>query len=489
MSNNNNDENQNQNQQNNNENKNNQSNHNNQNNRNNNDTPPDLEKLWDDLQQQLNRLLGKKNRNNRNNNGGDFWQNYRGNPHISSDNENNNNNNNNYDNFSTWGNQNNNNGSGGENFLTRLNGNLFGIIFVLAIIIWLSSGFYIVDASQRGVVLRFGSFKESTEPGLRWRLPYPFESNEIVDLTGVRTIEVGYRGTEKNKVLKEALMLTDDENIVNIQFAVQYILKDPMEYLFYNRDTDEAVKGAAESAMREIVGKSKMDFVLYEGREQIATEVTKLIQDILDRYRSGVLISKVTLQNAQPPEQVQAAFDDAVKAGQDKERQKNEGQAYANDVVPKAKGTAARLMQEADAYKQSLIATAEGNAQRFSQLNEEYKKAPQVTKERLYLEMMENVLSKTSKIVVDNGKNGSGGGNLLYLPLDKIISSTRNNENFLENSQNPQNTNNNNQAQNQNAIMSQNPMLDGDVPQVENPPRVLRNGTNNLNLDRNREDR
>lgn len=289
----------------------NQNNQNNRKNNNNNDTPPDLEKLWDDLQQQLNRLLGKKNRN-QNNNGGDFWQNYRGNPHNNyNDNNNQNNQNQNNGDFNGWNNQNFNYNNNGENIFSRFNGNLFGIICVLAAIIWFASGFYIVDASQRGVVLRFGSFKESTEPGLRWRLPYPFESNEIVDLTGVRTIEVGYRGTEKNKVLKEALMLTDDENIVNIQFAVQYILKDPMEYLFYNRDTDEAVKGAAESAMREIVGKSKMDFVLYEGREQIATEVTKLIQDILDRYRSGVLISKVTLQNAQPPEQVQAAFDDA----------------------------------------------------------------------------------------------------------------------------------------------------------------------------------
>ena len=483
----------------------NQNNQNNRKNNNNNDTPPDLEKLWDDLQQQLNRLLGKKNRN-QNNNGGDFWQNYRGNPHNNYNDNNNQNNQNNGD-FNGWNNQNfnynnnNNNNNNGENIFSRFNGNLFGIICVLAAIIWFASGFYIVDASQRGVVLRFGSFKESTEPGLRWRLPYPFESNEIVDLTGVRTIEVGYRGTEKNKVLKEALMLTDDENIVNIQFAVQYILKDPMEYLFYNRDTDEAVKGAAESAMREIVGKSKMDFVLYEGREQIATEVTKLIQDILDRYRSGVLISKVTLQNAQPPEQVQAAFDDAVKAGQDKERQKNEGQAYANDVVPKAKGTAARLMQEADAYKQSLIAAAEGNAERFTQLNNEYKKAPQVTKERLYLEMMENVLSKTSKIVVDSGKNGNGG-NLLYLPLDKIISSTRNNENFLENSQNSQNSQslqnfhnfqNSNEQISINQSSSQNPMLGSDVPQIETPPRVLRNGNNNLNLnlnlDRNRENR
>ena len=215
---------------------------------------------------------------------------------------------------------------------------------------------------------------------------YPIESHELVNISGVRTLEVGYRGSEKNKVLKEALMLTDDENIINIQFAVQYILKDPVEYVFSNRTPDEAVMQAAETAIREIVGKNKMDFVLYEGREQIAVKASALMQDILDRYKTGILISKVTMQNAQPPEQVQAAFDDAVKAGQDRERQKNEGQAYANDVIPKARGTAARLMQEADGYKQRLIATAEGDASRFRQINTEYAKAPEVTRSRMYLE-------------------------------------------------------------------------------------------------------
>ena len=236
----------------------------------------------------------------------------------------------------------------------------------------------------------------------------------------MRTIEIGYRGSERNKVLKEALMLTDDENIVNIQFAVQYILKDPVEYLFNNRHTDEAVMGAAESAVREIVGKSRMDFVLYEGREQIATQAAKLMQDILDRYQSGILISKVTMQNAQPPEQVQAAFDDAVKAGQDRERQKNEGQAYANDVIPKAKGTAARLMEEANGYKQRVIATAEGDASRFKQVVAEYAKAPEVTRQRMYLDTMQQIFANTSKVMVD----AKGQGNLLYLPLDKLMQAT-----------------------------------------------------------------
>jgi membrane protease subunit HflK len=228
---------------------------------------------------------------------------------------------------------------------------------------------------------------------------------------------VGYRGSEKNKVLKEALMLTDDENIINIQFAVQYILKDPVEYIFNNRTPDEAVMQAAETAIREIVGKNKMDFVLYEGREQIAVQASALMQEILDRYRTGILISKVTMQNAQPPEQVQAAFDDAVKAGQDRERQKNEGQAYANDVIPKARGTAARLLQEAEGYKQRLIATAEGDASRFKQIHAEYAKAPEVTRSRMYLETLQQVYSNTSKVMVD----AKGQGNLLYLPLDKLM--------------------------------------------------------------------
>jgi membrane protease subunit HflK len=222
-------------------------------------------------------------------------------------------------------------------------------------------------------------------------------------------------------MLKESLMLTDDENIIDIQFAVQYFLKDPGDYLFNNRAPDENVRQAAETAIREVVGRSKMDFVLYEGREQVAANTTKLMQDILDRYKSGILVSKLTMQNAQPPEQVQAAFDDAVKAGQDRERQKNEGQAYANDVVPKAKGAAARLMQEADGYKQSVIANAEGDASRFKQVLVEYEKAPQVTRERMYIDMMQQILTSSSKVLIDQ-KNANGS--LLYLPLDKLIQST-----------------------------------------------------------------
>ena len=296
-----------------------------------------------------------------------------------------------------------------------------GLIAAIAVLIWVGSGFYIVDASQRGVVLRFGKMVETTQPGPRWHLPFPVETVEIVNLSQVRTVEVGYRDNVKNKILKESLMLTDDENIIDIQFAVQYFLRDPGDYLFNNRMPDENVRQAAETAIREVVGKNKMDFVLYEGREQVAAVATKLIQDILDRYKSGIVVSKLTMQNAQPPEQVQAAFDDAVKAGQDRERQKNEGQAYANDVVPRARGTAARLIQESEGYKQSVIANAEGDVSRFKQILTEYEKAPAVTRERMYLDMMQQVMGNTSKVMVDQ-KNGNS---LLYLPLDKLIETSR----------------------------------------------------------------
>ena len=292
-----------------------------------------------------------------------------------------------------------------------------GVLVVLLLAVWLASGFYIVQEGTRGVVLRFGEYKETTMPGPRWHLPFPIESAESVNVSQVRTVEVGYRNNVKSKVLQEALMLTDDENIIDIQFAVQYTLKNPVDYLFNNRGPDEAVLQAAETAIREIVGKSKMDFVLYEGRTEIAANAGRLMQQILDRYKAGIAISKVTMQNAQPPEQVQAAFDDAVKAGQDLERQKNEGQAYANDVVPKARGMASRLIEEANGYKQRVIANAEGEASRFKQVLTEYEKAPGVTRDRLYLDTMQQVLSNTSKILTDQ----KSGSNLLYLPMDKLL--------------------------------------------------------------------
>ena len=296
-------------------------------------------------------------------------------------------------------------------------GGSIALILGLLVVVWLASGFYIVDEGHRGVVLRFGQYVDTTPAGLRWHMPYPVEKVEIVNVSQVRTVEIGYRNNVRSKVLRESLMLTDDENIIDIQFAVQYILNNPENFLFKNRNPDEAVLQAAETAIRQVIGKSKMDYVLYEGREQVAANATQLMQKILDRYEIGISISRVTMQNAQPPEQVQAAFDDAVKAGQDRERQKNEGQAYANDVIPRAVGNAARLIQESEGYKQRVIVSAEGDASRFEQILTEYSKAPKVTRERLYLDMMQQVLSNTSKIIVDQ-KNGN---NLLYLPLDKLI--------------------------------------------------------------------
>jgi len=309
-------------------------------------------------------------------------------------------------------------GGGGSGAPSGIGGGL-GLIGLIVALVWIGSGSYIVDASQRGVVLRFGKYTETTQPGWHWHLPFPVESVEIVNLGQVRTVEVGYRDNIKNKKLQESLMLTDDENIVDVQFAVQYFLKDPTDYLFNNRMTDdrEIVRQAAETSMREVVGKSKINFVLYEGQGQVVADTTKLMQDILDRYKTGIQVSIVTMQNAQPPQEVQAAFDDAVKAKADEERQKNEGLAYANNVVPRAKGEAARLTQEAEGYKKSVIAHAEGDASRFKQILVEYNKAPQVTRERMYIDVMQDILSSTTKVLVDQKSSNS----LLYLPLDKLI--------------------------------------------------------------------
>ncbi|ROH85458.1 FtsH protease activity modulator HflK [Pseudomethylobacillus aquaticus] len=306
--------------------------------------------------------------------------------------------------------------------------NAFPVLPLIGLIalIWMATGFYIVDQGSRGVVLRFGEHVETTQPGPRWHLPYPVESVNVVNMEQVRTVEVGYRsesGTGRNRELRESLMLTDDENIIDLQFAVQYNLKSVEELLFNNRSTEDSVRGIAETAIREIVGKSKMDFVLYEGREAVATDARQLMQQILDRYKTGINIVSVTMQNAQPPEQVQAAFDDAVKAGQDLERQKNEGQAYANDILPKARGAASRLLEEASGYKQRVESEATGNASRFDQVLTQYLRAPEVTRQRLYLDAQEQVMSSVSKVVVDQ----KGGNSLLYLPLDKLISGSNSN--------------------------------------------------------------
>lgn len=305
-------------------------------------------------------------------------------------------------------------------------------ILVIIALVWTASGFYIVDQGQRGVVLLFGQNKEVTMPGPRWHIPYPIETVELVNLEQVRTIEVGYRSSSatgnSTSELRESLMLTGDKNIIDLQFAVQYNLKSVEDFLFENRSAENAVRGAAETSIREVVGKSMMDFVLYEGREQIALDTKELMQSILDDYKTGINITSVTMQNAQPPEQVQAAFDDAVKAQQDKERQKTEGLAYANDIIPKATGTASRLIAEANGYAVSIENEASGNASRFDQILTEFNRAPEVTRNRLFLEAQEGIMSSVSKVIIDQKESNS----LLYLPLDKIIQQS-NARNFSDN--------------------------------------------------------
>lgn len=288
---------------------------------------------------------------------------------------------------------------------------------VIVTLVWLFSGFFMIQEGQAGVVLTFGKYDYTARPGINWRMPWPIQSTETVNLSAVRSVEIGRSVMIKGTNQKDSSMLTEDENIIDVRFAVQYRLKDPMEYLFNNRDPDMAVIQAAETAVREIVGRSKMDTVLYEGREKIAIDLAMDIQKILDSYKAGIFVTSVTVQNVQPPEQVQAAFDDAVKAGQDRERLKSEGEAYANDILPRAKGTAARLIQEAEGYRARVSAMAEGDALRFKQIYSEYAKAPQVTRDRMYIDTMKEIYNNVSKVLVDITKSNS----LLYLPLDKII--------------------------------------------------------------------
>lgn len=297
---------------------------------------------------------------------------------------------------------------------------LIGIVVALGI--WLSSGIYVVEQGEQGVELRFGEYTQTTGAGLRWHIPTPIEEVLLVNVQKVNTVEVGYRVSDRNRtitpVTREALMLTADENIIDIQFAVQYDIKDPKDLLFNVSDPlHQVVRQATESAVREIVGGSTMDFAITEGRAEIAQGTKVLLQEILDRYKTGVNIRAVEMQNAQPPAEVKAAFDDAVKAREDEERLKNEAEAYFNDVIPRARGQAARIVQEAQAYKESIIARAEGEASRFEQIFDEYRKAPQITRDRLYLESLEEVLNNSTKLIIDQ----EGGNSIFYLPLDQII--------------------------------------------------------------------
>jgi membrane protease subunit HflK len=339
------------------------------------DGPPDLDQMWRDFNARLNKMFGNRGNNN---GGGD---------------------------------------SGGPNREMRGAGIGAGVIAIIIGFIWLASGAFIVQEGQVGVVTTFGKYSHSTTPGFNWRWPYPFQAHETVNTSQIRTAELGYRSNVRNKEPREALMLTDDENIIDIQFAVQYTLKDPVAWLFNNRDQDETVRQVAETAIREVVGRNKMDFVLYEGREKVASDVQTMMQTITDRYALGALITNVTMQAVQPPEQVQSAFDDAVRAGQDRARARNEGEAYANQIIPQARGQAFRLQQDAEAYRSMVVENATGNASRFDQVVAAYAKAPGVTRDRMYVDTMQQIFSSTTKVMVDSRANN----NMLYLPLDKLM--------------------------------------------------------------------
>ncbi|MCO5119515.1 MAG: FtsH protease activity modulator HflK [Burkholderiaceae bacterium] len=350
------------------------------------DGPPDLDELWRDFNRRLNGLFGRRG-------GG-------GGPRLPIG-----------------------GGGGGGVPTPSFKGAGIGLVvlFVAAALLWLASGFFIVQEGQTAIVLRFGKVaKQIDRAGFTWRLPFPIEVHEIVSTQQLRTVEIGYRGNPRNKNLRESLMLTGDQSIVDMQYTMQYRIGSARDYLFNNDlggKPEEIARQAAETAMREVVGRAAIDRVLYEEKDLVARDALKLVQSILDRYGLGASVVDITIQQVQPPEQVQEAFADANKAAQDRERLINEGVAYANDVVPRAQGMAARLMQEAEGYRSSAIASAEGDAERFTKVMEEYAKAPRVTRDRLYIEAMQQVFSNTSKIMVDGGN----GGNLLYLPLDKLI--------------------------------------------------------------------
>lgn len=350
------------------------------------DGPPDLDDLWRDFSRKLGGLFGNGRGDNGNNTGG--------------------------------------NGNGRPPqppFRPSMKsaGASAGVVVVIAVLVWLGSGFFIVQEGQQAAVLTFGRYSHTVDAGFQWHLPYPFQTQETVSVSQLRTVDVGTGAMVSATGLRDSSMLTQDENIVDIRFTVQYRIKSVSDYLFQNADPDGAVVQASESAVRETVGRSAMDAVLYEQRDAIAAALVKSIQEQLDRLGAGVVITNVNIQSVQAPEQVQAAFDDALKASADRERLKNEGQAYANDVIPRAQGTASRLREEAEGYKARVIAQAEGDADRFNQIYEQYRKSPAVTRERMYIDTMQQVYSNVTKILVDTRNNS-----LLYLPLDKILQQT-----------------------------------------------------------------
>ncbi|MFT5390966.1 MAG: membrane protease subunit HflK [Gammaproteobacteria bacterium] len=307
-------------------------------------------------------------------------------------------------------------GSGGGPSLSGIGATGIGLILVVLVALWAMAGVYIVEPAEEGVVLRFGKFHASTTPGPHWA-PYLIDTVEKVNVEAIRRAEIGFRSNTTGSIASESLMLTRDENIVDIQFAVQYRVRDAKNYLFEVLDADTTLSDATESAVREVVGKSDMDFVITGGRSDVASQVQTLTQEILDRYNAGLTVTTVNMQSAQPPAQVQEAFADAVRAREDEERVKNEAKAFAADILPKARGEANAVLERAEAYKQRVIALATGQASRFTSVYSQYKKAPEVTRQRLYLDAVESVMTNSSKVLVDV----KGGNNLLYFPIDKLI--------------------------------------------------------------------
>ena len=294
-----------------------------------------------------------------------------------------------------------------------------GAIFAVIVAIWLSTGFFIVQEGQQGVITQFGRYHSTVGAGFNWRMPYPFQRQELVFVTQIRSVDVGRENIVKATGLRESAMLTEDENILEIKFAVQYRLTDARAYLFETKNPTDTVIQAAETAVREVVGKMKMDAAMSDERDQIGPRIRVIMQRILDQYKVGIEVVGINLQQGgvRPPEQVQSAFDDVLKAGQERERAKNEAEAYANDVIPRAVGAASRLKQEADGYKSRIVAQAQGDGQRFKSLVTEYQKAPQVMRDRMYIDAMQQIYSNTTKVLIE----AKAGSNLLYLPLDKII--------------------------------------------------------------------
>ncbi|OUR71907.1 HflK protein [Methylophaga sp. 41_12_T18] len=314
------------------------------------------------------------------------------------------------------GSDNNNSTSGGSSLG-------FGLIFLVIFVVWLISGFYIVAPAERGVVLRFSAFQQTTLPGPHWHIPFPVEKVEIVNVEESRTAEIGFRSTagRNGTVPSESLMLTKDENIIEMKVEVQYRVDEASAYLFNVENPDLTLRQMTESAVREVVGQTSMDDVIKSGRADMAPRAKILLQKLLTDYGTGLFVTSFNIPDIQPPSQVQAAFADVVNASADKERMKNEAQAYANDVVPKARGAAFRVVQEAEAYKSQILAKAQGETSRFLQVMREYEKAPEITRERLYIDTMETVYSKTQKVMVDVSKDSN---NVLYLPLDRMRGSS-----------------------------------------------------------------